>query len=91
MVRARRITTYASRILRVVPYLGNQLAANTDKEGNTDEEVLDEIGRMFDAMDPALVAREASIPPHLKEMFIGYRGKEDAADISTSKFITAVA
>lgn len=66
-------------------YLGNQLAANTDKEGNTDEEVLDEIGRMFDAMDPALVAREASIPPHLKEMFIGYRGKEDAADISTSK------
>ena len=66
-------------------YLGNQLAANTDEEGNTDEEVLDEIGRMFDAMDPALVAREASIPPHLKEMFIGYRGKEDAADISTSK------
>ena len=40
---------------------------------------------MFDAMDPAFVAREASIPPHLKEMFIGYRGKEDAADISTSK------
>lgn len=66
-------------------YLGNQLAANTDEKGNTDEEVLDEIGRMFDAMDPALVAREASIPPHLKEMFIGYRGKEDAADISTSK------
>ena len=66
-------------------YLGNQLAANTDEEGNTDEEVLDEIDHMFDAMDPALVAREASIPPYLKEMFIGYRGKEDAAGISTSK------
>ena len=72
-------------IVRRHGFLGNQLAANTDEEGNTDEEVLDEIGRMFDAMDPALVAREASIPPHLKEMFIGYRGKEDAADISTSK------
>ena len=40
---------------------------------------------MFDAMDPELGAREASIPPYLKEMFIGYRSKECAANMSTSK------
>ncbi len=77
----------SAHVAKGFTYLGEQIAT----WGEDDVDVRKAMTAMFERMDPALVAQDALIPPHLKALYFNERGIERSGSADKARYYQALA